>query len=93
MAKPWDNGMKRLLNENTQDFLDWLCPGARFTGNRSKEFESVTFEADLMQETIMHDERMMFHLEFQTTADPKMDVRRRLIMKKIKIGSSGGLRC
>lgn len=31
MVKLWDNGMKRLLAESPQDFLDWLLDGAYFT--------------------------------------------------------------
>jgi predicted transposase YdaD len=75
MVKPWDNGMKRLLAESPQDFLDWLLDGAYFTGKRSHEFESRTFEADTMHEVIFHDQRMLFHLEFQSGPDPDMELR------------------
>jgi len=75
MAKPWDNGMKRLMTESPQDFLDWLLRGAYFTGKRSQEFESLTIDADAMQEVIIEGERVLFHLEFQSTPDPDMEQR------------------
>jgi hypothetical protein len=63
MAKPWDNGVKRLMTESPQDFPDWLLHGARFTGNRSREFESLTVDADAMQEVIIEGQWVLFHVE------------------------------
>ncbi len=72
VSKPWDNNSKRLLAEYSQDFMDWLIRGAQFTGSRSQAFESISVEADIMHEAIMHGKRMMFHIEFQSGPDPDM---------------------
>ena len=75
MNKPWDNGSKRLLDEATQDFLDWILQGAFFTGQRSQEFESRQLDADSMHEMIFQDERMLCNIEFQSGPDPEMELR------------------
>jgi hypothetical protein len=58
--------------ECPQDFLDWLLQGACFMGKRSHEFESRTLEADAMHEVIFHDQRMLFHLEFQSGPETRI---------------------
>ena len=82
MAKPWDNGVKRLLTESPQDFLDWLLRGARFTGNRSREFESLAVDADAMQEVVIEGQRVLFHIEFQSTSSRVSSLLRRGILKR-----------
>jgi predicted transposase YdaD len=75
MDKPWDNGTKRLLDEATQDFFDWLLQGAFFTGQRSQEFESRQFDADIMHEMLFQGEKMQCNIEFQSGPDPNMELR------------------
>jgi predicted transposase YdaD len=72
MAKPYDNGMRRLMEICAQDFLDWLNPGAFFTGKMSEKFESVEIEADAMHETILCDKKALVHFEFQSGPDKNM---------------------
>jgi predicted transposase YdaD len=72
VSKPWDNNSKRLLVECSQDFMDWLKRGAQSTGSRSEALESISVEADIMHEAIMHGKRVMFHVEFQSGPHPNM---------------------
>lgn len=70
--KPYDNGSKRLLSVCAQDLLDWLVPGARFTGQFSEQFQSAELEADAMMETYNNDQREFVHFEFQSSYDADM---------------------
>src|SRR5436305_8692921 len=72
MAKPYDSGVKRLLTHCMQDFLDWFATGALATGNRSKEFESVSIYADESHEAMVDDELVLYHLEIQSGPDSDM---------------------
>jgi hypothetical protein len=73
--KPYDNGVKRLLALCAQDFLDWLAPGAIFTGKRSETYQSLTIEADIMHEGIWYDRDELFLVEIQSTPDAKIEQR------------------
>ncbi len=75
IAKPYDNGSKRLLSASAQDLLDWLSPGAIFTGQFSETFHSVELEADSMIETLRDGERELVQVEFQSSYDPNMPQR------------------
>ncbi len=72
MVKPWDRGLKRLMDECPQDMLDWLLVGARFVSPCSEQFESITIEADAIHEIVYHGQRVLFHLEFQRNTDANM---------------------
>jgi hypothetical protein len=69
-SKPYDNGSKRLLAISAQDLLDWLAPGACFTGQFSEQFHSRKFEADAMIEMCSNNEREMAHFEFKAVPIP-----------------------
>jgi predicted transposase YdaD len=73
--QPYDNGFKRLLTIGTQDIVDWLFKGAISTGNRSKEFQSRTIDADEMHEVLFCDQEMLCHIEAQSGSDAEMDLR------------------
>ena len=73
--KPYDNGVKRLLDLCAQDFLDWLAPGAVFTGRRSEAFQSLAIEADAIHEMQRDDQLELAHLEIQSTADANIEQR------------------
>src|SRR5437762_4520670 len=73
--KPFDNGSKRLVAICAQDLLDWLAPGARFTGQFSEQFQSAEIEADAMMETYNNNEREFVHFEFQSSYDANMSRR------------------
>ncbi|HET8852446.1 MAG TPA: hypothetical protein VFN02_07960 [Ktedonobacteraceae bacterium] len=74
MRKPWDRHMKRLLSEAPQDFVAWLLVGAIFIGIVSTELDPETdpIYADLLFEVMLHDQRMLLHIEFQRRRDSKM---------------------
>jgi hypothetical protein len=73
--KPYDNGVKRLLALCAQDFLDWLAPGAIFTGKRSETYQSLTIEADIMHEGVWYDRDELFLVEIQSTSDSNIEQR------------------
>src|SRR6266568_9150719 len=87
--KPYDNGSKRLLSVCAQDLLDWLAPGARFTGQFSEQFQSAELEADAMIETLCNDEREFVHFEFQSGPDSDMAQR----MLEYAVLAYGRYRC
>lgn len=72
ISKPYDNGSRRLLTVSAQDLLDWLAPGACFTGQFSEQFQSAELDADSMIETIRNGEREFVQIEFQSVPDPDM---------------------
>jgi predicted transposase YdaD len=72
MDKPYDNGAKRLLALCAQDFFDWLLAGALFTGTSSEAFQSLTIQADAMQEALLNDRPIIVHFEMQSGPDPDM---------------------
>ncbi len=39
MVKPWDDLMKRMFMVSPQQMVQWLIPGAQFTGERSLGIE------------------------------------------------------
>lgn len=71
-SKPYDNGSRRLLTVSAQALLDWLAPGACFTGQFSEQFQSAELDADSMIETIRNGEREFVQIEFQSGPDPDM---------------------
>src|SRR5690242_6192888 len=73
--KSYDNGVKRLLALCAQDFLDWLAPGAIFTGKRSETYQSLTIEADIMHEGVWYDSNELFLVEIQSTSDSNIEQR------------------
>ncbi len=73
--KPYDNGVKRLLALCAQDFLDWLAPGAIFTGKRSETYQSLTIEADILHEGVWYDNNELFLVEIQSTPDGNIEQR------------------
>lgn len=73
--KPYDKGAKRLLDLCPQDFLDWLARGAVFTGRRSEAFQSVSIDADIMDEVFWCDALGLCHMEIQSTPDEDMEQR------------------
>lgn len=73
--KPYDNGIKRLLNLRAQDFLDWLNPGTVFTGKCSEAFQSLAIDADAIHEARRADELELTHVEIQSTPDANIEQR------------------
>src|SRR5258708_33728208 len=74
-ANPYDNGFKRLMRICIQDLLTWFAKDAIWTGNRSKEFQSVTIDADEMHEIIQCGQTALCHIEAQSGPDADMEQR------------------
>jgi len=70
--KPYDTGWKRLLDICAQDLLDWIARKVVFAGRRSEEFQTEKMHADLMLEGIYEDQRVLVHIEAQSTPDTAM---------------------
>lgn len=70
MAGDWDDSLKMLVNDNSQDFVTWLFKGAKATGKVLTQFKKRTIDADALVEAIQEGDRFLAHFEFQSTNDP-----------------------
>ena len=70
MAGEWDDSLKMLINDNSQDFVTWLFEGAKATGKLLTQFKKRTIDADALVEAIQDEEQFLAHFEFQSTNDP-----------------------
>ena len=75
MPGPWDDGLKMLINDNPQAFVNWLFEGAQVLKKLPTEFKMHTIIADALLEVSWYDENFLLHIEFQSTNDPKMGER------------------
>lgn len=73
--KPYDSGSKRLLERFAQDFMDWLAPGAVYTGKRSEAFQSEAIDADIIHEAHRDGQLELVHVEIQSGPDANMEQR------------------
>lgn len=74
----WDLYLKSLIWESQQDFVTWLFPGAQYIRMREGQFQTQEYaetlpmreiRADSMLEVEYGKERMLMHIEFQSTKD------------------------
>jgi predicted transposase YdaD len=72
MAGDWDDSLKMLVNDNSQDFVTWLFKGAKATGKVLTQFKKRTIDADALVEAIQEGDRFLAHFEFQSTNDPSI---------------------
>ncbi len=72
MAREWDDSLKMLINDNSQDFVTWLFSGAKATGKLLTQFKKRTIDADALVEAIQDGDRFLAHFEFQSTNDPRI---------------------
>src|SRR5579864_717224 len=75
MPKPYDDAMKKLLGLSPQDFLSLVLHGARFLRELSGELRVENIHADGLIEGIFNEERVLVHLEFQSSYDPRIGAR------------------
>ena len=75
MSGPWDDGLKMLINDNPQAFVNWLFEGAHVLKKLQTEFKMHSIVADALLEVSWYDEIFLLHIEFQSTSDPKMGER------------------
>jgi predicted transposase YdaD len=67
---PWDDSLKMFINENRQDFVSWLLPGAHVVDSLLTEFKIRTIEADALLLVIEDGEEILLEIELQSTNDP-----------------------
>ncbi|TMD92899.1 MAG: hypothetical protein E6I79_04385 [Chloroflexi bacterium] len=72
MAREWDDSLKMLINDNSQDFVTWLFSGAIATGKLLTQVKKRTIDADALVEAIQDGDRFLAHFEFQSTNDPRI---------------------
>ena len=80
MAKPWDEAMKKLIDANPQQFLDWIARGATFLHFEPTELAKPTEEeeplrADRYLAVELDGKQGVIHVEIQSGPDPRMDDR------------------
>lgn len=71
MAGKWDSNLKRLVQANPQDFIDWLHEGAHIKRELTVEINRL-IHVDLLYETVIDGEIEITHIEFQRYEDGDM---------------------
>jgi len=64
--------MKMLVRANPQSLVSLLLPGAKFKGERDKELQARTVEADLLYNVVYKRRKIILHVEFQRRGDKRM---------------------
>ncbi len=64
--------MKILVRANPQSLVTLLLPGAKFKGERDKELQARTVEADLLYNVVYKRRKIILHVEFQRQGDKRM---------------------
>jgi hypothetical protein len=64
-----------LSEANPQSLVSLLLPGARFQGERDKELQARTVEADLLYNVVYGGRKIILHVEFQRKRDKRMALR------------------
>ena len=72
MTKIWDDILKLLVKADPQSFVSLLLAGAKFTGERDKELQTRTINADLLYDVTWNNEDIVLHVEFQRKSDKNM---------------------
>jgi hypothetical protein len=73
----WDDSIKLYIRDNAQDLVTWLWNGAQVKRHLETGYKVRTLEADSVLEIEMEQDgqRMLFHIEIQSTRDPDMPER------------------
>lgn len=71
MAGKWDSNLKRLVQANPQEFINWLQKGARINRELTVEINRL-IHVDLLYETVVDGEIEITHIEFQRYEDEDM---------------------
>ncbi len=67
----WDSNFKQLVTANPQAFADWLLEGAQVVRELSEHLNR-TLDIDMLYETILDEENVGLHIEFQRYRDKDM---------------------
>jgi len=87
MATLWDDNMKLLIGENTQDFVSWIMKGAEVKAKLATEFKGQELRADVLLQVEMIGKRgkkedILLQIEIQSERDP--DMRERLLAYNLR---------
>jgi hypothetical protein len=74
MAPKWDDTFKRLFAASSQDFVQWLMPGATLLEKAPLELKTTTKtrNADVLYKISIDGQEALLHIEFQKRADSMM---------------------
>jgi predicted transposase YdaD len=72
MAGKWDSVMKSLVNDNPEDFVNWLIEDAQYQATVSPELISRNIHTDGLYKVTIADEPYLIHVEFQKRGDSLM---------------------
>jgi predicted transposase YdaD len=76
MTKPWDSACKRLLQNNPQDFIEWLTQQpCTIIKELPHELNNVLMEVDGLMLVEIAGAPAIYHFEFQTYYDGRMSER------------------
>lgn len=74
MVGKWDSNLKRLVQENPQEFVSWLVEGAVVIRDLSVELNRE-IHVDILYEAELDGEKIVVHIEFQRYEDEDMSWR------------------
>jgi predicted transposase YdaD len=72
MADHWDFVMKQWLRKNAQQFISWILKDAVVDSILTTEIKRETIYADALFLVILYGQRMLVHIEIQSTGDKTM---------------------
>src|SRR5947209_684293 len=72
MADHWDFFMKQWLRKNAQQFISWILKDAVVDSILTTEIKRETIYADALFLVILYGQRMLVHIEIQSTGDKTM---------------------
>lgn len=75
MPKPYDDAMKKLIGENSQDLLSWVAPGALFGKQLPYELSVENIYADGLIQASLDGNEFLAHFEFQSRNDVRIGER------------------
>lgn len=72
MADHWDFVMKKWLRRNAQQFISWILKDAVVVSILTTEIKRETIYADALFLIVLYGQRMLLHIEIQSTVDKTM---------------------
>jgi predicted transposase/invertase (TIGR01784 family) len=73
--KAWDDGLKALVSENPDAFVQWLLGEGQFKEKLPNTLKTWQLEVDALLKVGVEGEDILLHIEFQTYHDATMDER------------------
>jgi predicted transposase YdaD len=72
VSKPWDDFMKKLVEENPQALVSFFLAGAVYEGEMSRELITRTIIADGLYHVTWNGESIVLHVEYQSSHKSNM---------------------